>query len=193
VNDDPAAYRALSADGHVVRWRNWHSVDDAADHEELTLAWDNEAWTASGQVMRENVQYVMRISPIWQVRQFLLFRDLDEPDLWLGTDGNGHWGEMNGAHRPELDGCLDVSLDCTPFTSSIPIRRLTMRIGESTEIIVAAIDVETLDVQPQRHRYTRLGTHRWNFDQLDVGTSVEFEVDEYGLVVDHPNRFRRLT
>ena len=44
------------------------------------------------------------------MRQFLLFRDLDEPDLWLATDGTGRWGEMNGAHRPELDGCYDVHL-----------------------------------------------------------------------------------
>ena len=28
----------------------------------------------------------------------------------LGTDGRGRWGEVNGAHRPELDGATDVAL-----------------------------------------------------------------------------------
>ncbi len=158
----------------------------------MTIDWDNEAWTASGRVRRENVNYVMRISPMWQVRQFLLFRDLEEPDLWLGTDGNGHWGEMNGAHRPELDGCVDLSLECTPFSSTIPIRRLGLHIGDAAEIIVAAVDVETLDVQPQRQRYSRLDTHRWRIEQLESGGSIEFTVDEYGLVIDYPPVFRRL-
>ena len=61
-------------------------------------------------------------SPLWQVRQFLLFRDMEQPDLWLGTDGHGRWGELNAAHRPELDGALDVTIAGSPFVHSIPIR-----------------------------------------------------------------------
>ena len=80
----------------------------------MTITWENEAWTASGVVgapgEHNDVHYVLRISPTWHVRQFLLFRDVDEPDLWLGTDGNGRWGEINGAHRPDLDGCVDLDL-----------------------------------------------------------------------------------
>ena len=152
---------------------------------------ENEAWTASGNVRRENLQYVIRISPTWQVRQFLLFRDMDEPDLWLGTDGRGNWGEMNGAHRRELDGCIDMCLSCTPFTSTIPIRRLSLPVGTTAEIVVATIDVETLDVQPDPQRYTRLDSHRWRFEQLDTERSIEFDVDEFGLVIDYPPSFRR--
>jgi hypothetical protein len=197
VSDHPHLYRAFSADGHTARWNStqWDSseADNSGDlSETLTLNWDNEAWTASGHVEREHVQYVMRISPTWQVRQFLLFRDMDEPDLWLGTDGGGRWGEMNGAHRPELDGCIDVDLACTPFTNTIPIRRLALHLGDCAEIMVASIDVETLDVQPSRQRYTRLEAHRWRFEQLASGASIEFDVDEFGLVVDYPSMFRRV-
>ncbi len=63
---------------------------------------------------------MIRLSATWQVRQFLLFRDLDEPDLWLGADGTGRWGEMNGAHRHDLAGCTDVELTVTPFTNVDP-------------------------------------------------------------------------
>ena len=90
---------ALPADGWTARWDGW----DGQASEELTLRWENEAWTASGLVTGENIQYVVRLSPLWEVRQFLLFRDLDEPDLWLGTDGI-RWGEVNGSHREELTG-----------------------------------------------------------------------------------------
>ena len=131
------------------------------------------------------------------VRRSRLFRDMDEPDLWIGTDGNGRWGEMNGAHREELDGCVDIELSCTPFTYAIPIRRLPLHVGHSADITVASVDVETLDVQPARRRYTRLDIHRWRVTQLDTGVSIEFDVDEFGLPADIDDvaslAFRRVT
>jgi hypothetical protein len=56
---------------------------------------------------------------------------------------------------------------------------------------VVRIDVETLDVRPEVHRYMRLGPNRWAFDRDDE--SVEFDVDQHGLVVDYPGRFRRVS
>ncbi len=182
-----STYTSFSSDGHNARWLTWDGEHD----ETLTLLWENEGWTASGTVGREQVQYVLRLSPTWHVRQFILFRDLDEPDLWLATDGGGRWGEMNGAHRVELDGCLDVALDITPFTATIPIRRLPLHVGHTADITTLRIDVETLDVQPDHQRYTRLDTHRWSFTRLESGDVVEFDVDEHGLALDQPGRFRR--
>lgn len=155
--------------------------------------WENEAWTASGLVGHNNVQYVMRISPTWHVRQFLLFRDMPDPDLWLGTDGHGRWGEMNGEHRLDLDGCIDLELLCTPFSNTLPIRRLPLHIGDSAEILTARLDVETLGIVPVRQRYTRLDQHVWVLDNIDNGDSQQFEVDEFGLVRDVPARFRRVS
>lgn len=182
----PAAHEPS---GHVARWATW----DGDGEETTTILWENEGFTVSGQVGRENVQYVLRLSPTWQVRQFLLFRDLEEPDLWLATDGSGRWGEVNGAHRTELDGCYDIDLACTPFTNTLPIRRLPLHEGHAAELPVAYVDPETLGVRPDLQRYTRLGSHRWLFEQVESGVSAELEVDEHGLVLDYPALFRRLS
>lgn len=182
----------LPADGHVVRWE---AVDGTA-REVLTLTWENEAWTASGRVERRDddgadasVQYVVRLSPLWQVRQLLLFRDLDEPDLWLGTDGHGHWGEINGAHRVDLDGGIDVALGITPFTHSIPIRRTALAVGQAAPTVLLDVDVDTLGVVAVPAELRRLGEHRYELEGAD-GTSV-LDVDDHGLVIDLPGRFRR--
>lgn len=176
-------------EGHVVRWSTW----DGEHVETTTLRWENEGFTISGVVSRERVEYVLRVSAQWQVRQFLLFRDLDEPDLWLATDGAGHWGEMNGAHRTELDGCYDLDLACTPFTNTLPIRRLPLRDGDTAELPVVFVDPDTLEVRPARQRYTRLGDRRWRYENLGTGYRVDLEVDEHGLVLDYPGEFRRLS
>ena len=183
-----SSLRSFSADGHAATWTTW----DGEHAEEFTLTWENEAWTASGHVGRENVQYVMRLSPTWHVRQFLLFRDLDEPDLWLATDGHNRWGEVNGAHRPELDGCVDVELACSPFPVTLPIRRLPLEVGDSAEMPVATIDVETLAVDVATRRYERVGERRWRVTDGSGGDSTEFDVDEHGIAIDQPGRFRRL-
>jgi hypothetical protein len=180
-------YAPFSADGHRAVWSTWEG--DAREH--LDIRWENEGWTVSGQVERERVQYVLRLTPAWQVRQFLLFRDLDEPDLWLFTDGSARWAEMNGAEREELFGCYDIDLPVTPFTNTLPIRRLPLQVGDTAELSVVYIDVETLEVRPDRQRYTRLDTHRWRFERAETGEPRDLEVDEHGLVLDYPPFFRR--
>ena len=175
--------------GHVVRWTTW----DGEHVETVTIRWENEGFTVNGHVGRERVEYVLRLSPTWQVRQFILFRDLEEPDLWLATDGHGRWGEMNGAHRTELDGCYDIDLACTPFTNTLPIRRLPLQEGDAAELPVVYVDPETLEVRPVTQRYTRLAPHTWRYENVDSGYATEFEVDEHGLVVDYPAEFRRVS
>ena len=190
--ETPLTRYAPFPDGHTVRWATW----DGTAEENLDVRWENEGWTVSGVVGRERVQYIVRLNATWQMRQFLLFRDLEEADLWLATDGTARWGEMNGAHRVELDGCYDVALSCTPFTTTLPIRRLPLHVGDTAELSVALVDVETLEVRPVRRRYTRLDERRWAVTDLedDAPSSepLEVEVDQFGVVVDEPGRFRRV-
>lgn len=188
-----SGYPPLPADGYAARWRTW----DGGHHEDLSVHWDNEAWTAVGRVEREAVEYVVRLSPLWHTRQFLLFRDLPEPDLWLGTDGHGRWGEVNGAHRPELDGAVDVALAVTPFTLALPIRRFAADALDGTDADqqlvapVLTIDVVTLAVARADVAYTRTGAHSWTVS-VDGDDPIGFDVDQYGVPLDLPGRFRRV-
>ena len=186
------AFTAFPADGYTARWQSWNPDDETAGDEVVTLRWENEGWTVTSEVGAERISYVIRLSATWKVRQFLLFRDLDDPDLWLGTDGGGRWGEMNGAHRPELDGCFDIDLGCTPFTNTLPIRRLQLDVGHGADITTAMIDTTTLGVVPVRQRYERVAPHRFHYVNHDSEFETDFDVDVYGLVHDYPDLFRRI-
>lgn len=205
MRSDVTGHLPLPADGFVATWAtrvddtnlddtNLDVQDDQSDqteHEEhLTLRWENEAWTATGVVGAERIEYVMRITAQWHISQFLLFRDLEEADLWLGTDGHGRWGEVNGAHRPDLDGATDLALTCTPFTHTLPIRRLPLRIGNAAELSVLLVDVRTLGVVTSRARYERLEDRRWRHER--DGVAVDFVVDEFGLPLDVGAGYRRV-
>ncbi|HBZ62235.1 MAG TPA: hypothetical protein DEO42_05455, partial [Acidimicrobium sp.] len=89
-------FQSLSASGHTLAWQNVAPELNSATSQ-LKLRWENEGWTAEGTLGSDNAQFVLRLSAGWTVQQCLLFRDLEDPDLWLGTDSHGRWGEMNGA------------------------------------------------------------------------------------------------
>jgi hypothetical protein len=198
-----AMFTAFSSDGHRAEWRGWAG----ASAETVTLHWENEGWTAEGIVRGADVHYVVRLSAAWQVQQVLLFRDLDEPDLWMATDGTGRWGEVNGAHRPDLDGCTEVWLTVTsreddetsvlsPFPAAIPIRRLASMsaIGphEAAQVHAVTIDVETLGVVGRRLQYEHVSDNRWLVRDADDDTVLaEFDVDDHGLPMDVEGQFRR--
>ncbi|MFZ9628147.1 MAG: putative glycolipid-binding domain-containing protein [Ilumatobacteraceae bacterium] len=185
MNRYSAPTAAHDPTGHVVRWR----TADGQHLETTTIRFENEGYTVTGVVGSERIEYVLRLSSAWQVRQFILFRDLEEPDLWLATDGHGRWGEMNGAHRTELDGCYDIDLRCTPFTHSLAVRRLPLLDGHSAEIPVITIDTETLEVRAEPHRYTCHDSHHWTIGRAEG--DIEVELDEHGLVVDQHGWFVR--
>lgn len=184
MSSDVTGHRALPADGFTARWESGDGGHDAS------LRWENEGWTAAGHIEADRVEYVLRLTAQWHVSQFLLFRDLEEADLWLGTDGHGRWGEVNGAHRPDLDGATDLALTDSPFTHTVPIRRLPLMIGHTAEISVLHVDVGTLGVVPSLVRYERRAERAWRHEH--GGAVIDFEVDEYGLPLDVGERFRRV-
>jgi uncharacterized protein len=175
----------------------WATVDGSSQAT-VELRFENGGWTADGDVTGEPEQdtctYVLRFGPGFDLRQFLLFRDLDEPDLWLATDGAGNWGEMNGAHRPELRGCTDIEVAGTPFSTAGPIRRLGLGVGDAADVLVAQVDVETLDVRPVLRRFERIADRRWRLEERydRPGVFEELVVDEHGLAISHVDRFHRL-
>lgn len=185
-------FQSLSASGHTATWLSLNPKQDASTST-VQLRWENEGWTAEGTLGSDNAEFVLRLSAGWMIQQCLLFRDLEEPDLWLGTDSHGRWGEMNGAHRTELDGCTEIDFVNTPFTNCIPIRRLPLLVGHSATLSVALIDVETLGITKRTHQYTKVAQNVWRFQSSYSNCEVEAVVDEFGFVRDEPNSFQRIS
>ena len=174
--------------------------------EVVSFGWENGGWTIDGRIAvtggggdrggRDDVHYVVRTDAEWRVRQFLLFRDEDDPDLWLATDGEGRWGEVNGAWREDLTGCRDVELVVTPMGHTVAVRRSALAVGELEDALVASVDPETLQVSVVARRTTRVDEQRWRFESSvagdETGTVVHVVVDEHGLLLeDEHGRFRR--
>jgi hypothetical protein len=142
------------------------------------------------------IGYEIRCDGQWRVREVRAAApDSERPVLELLADGEGRWKRGGGESVPDLDGCIDVDISATPFTNTLPIRRLGLKPGESEELAVAYIRVPELLVGPERQRYgcleARAGGGLYRFEALPSGFSAELAVDADGLVIDYPGLFRR--
>ena len=142
------------------------------------------------------IVYEIRCDGRWRVREVRVATpDSERPVIELLTDGEGHWKRGGGEPVPELDGCIDVDISATPFTNTLPIRRLALEPGESEELAVTYIRVPELLVGPERQRYGCLQAQAdgglYRFEALPSGFTAELPVDADGLVIDYPGLFRR--
>jgi hypothetical protein len=129
----------------------------------------------------------------WRVRRAEVAVIGDERRLCLTADGEGHWLDETGNALLGLDGAIDVDLSISPFTNSLPIRRLSMGSGQSVEIRTVYIRVPDLNVTIDPQRYTCLvAGKRYRYESLDSDFVREIETDANGLVVTYPGLFRRV-
>ena len=110
--------------------------------------------------------------------------------LVLRSDGAGRW-TADDVPVPDLDGAFDIDISMTPFTNTLPIRRLGLAVGASAEIEVAYIDMPSLALTRRPQRYSRLAKRLWRFETLDMDFAAEITVDGDGLVVAYPGLFAR--
>lgn len=181
-----------------VMWSAW----DNPGLEHLHLAVHDDGIIAEGMVLGVmegrpfRVAYEVRCDAGWRMRAVRVGIPGSGP---LGvdplSDGDGNWTTLHGNAVPELEGCLDVDISVTPFTNTLPIRRLSLAPTESAEISVAYVEGTGLQAWPEPQRYTCLekgdGGGLYRFLSLDGGFTVDLPVDADGLVVDYPGLFRR--
>jgi hypothetical protein len=169
--------------------------------EHLRLAVGDDGVAADGLVVGVDegaafrARYEIHCDAAWRVREVRAAL-LDGGEIHLLADGAGRWAAADGAGRSDLAGCLDVDIRVTPFTNTLPIRRLGLRPGESAELAVAYFALPALAVTRELQRYSCLAAGPdgglYRYESLPGGFRADLPVDADGLVVDYPGLFRRV-
>ena len=185
-----------------VMWSPW----TAPGLEHLQFTADGAGMFADGVILGVKDQepfrmrYQIHTDLNWKLHsvRVTVFDDLNQ-SLHLLTDGEGTWTTADREQIPTLMGCLDVDISATPFTNTLPIRRLVLSAGSSATLSMAYITIPDVTVTVSKQRYTCLETTasggRYWFESLEEGIasfSAELPVDHNGFVVDYPGLFRRV-
>jgi hypothetical protein len=111
-------------------------------------------------------------------------------ELKLKSIGDGKW-QLNGQPDSRLDGCTDVDIAITPFTNTLPIRRLALPQGDIREVNVVYFALLGNDIRAVRQKYIRLSSDTYHYENIPNDFEADIKVDEHGLVVDYPLLFIR--
>jgi hypothetical protein len=131
--------------------------------------------------------YRLRCDAAWGVRSV----EIDASDgrrLALSADGGGTWTDEVGRTIDALAGCIDVDIRATPFTKTLPIRRLNLKTGEEADLLVTFVLVPGLTASPMLQHYTCLawGPDGGLFRYASGDFQADLQVDRDGLVTDYP-------
>jgi len=139
------------------------------------------------------IHYEIDCDSDWNVRRVLADDLLSRQVVALARATDGRWSDEAGIQLDALDGCTDVDIMITPFTNTLPIRRLNLKVGEAREIAVVYIGLPGLVVSRFEQRYSCLSLDKdggiYRYESLKSGFTADLKVDTDGLVVDYPNIF----
>jgi hypothetical protein len=128
----------------------------------------------------------------WRVTHAFL-RVMGGASLELHGDGAGHWRDGDGRAYAHIEGCIDIDIAATPFTNTLPIRRLQLMQGERRVLEMAYISAPDLQVTRMRQAYAcTVPDREYRYENVDSDFAANLKVDEDGLVIDYPALFRRM-
>ncbi len=179
----------------IARWYDW----TGSDLQHIVLRETPKQITVDSVIITtvDDERFAMTLhiacDPNWHVREVEALIPGDSRKLQLTSDGKGHWRNAKGEHEPTLDGAIDIDLPVTPFTNTLPIRRLNLKAGASADIRTVYITPPGFEVITDPQRYTCLEPlRRYRYESLDSDFVREIEVDADGLVVTYPDLFKRI-
>lgn len=178
--------------------RFWTRIDGPG-LERLELQRDGLWTTAIGTLVAVtgdglSLTYAWRLDPDWRTVSLTIDRHGPAGHARLVLERVGEGWHVDGAARPDLDGCAEPDLSATPFCNAMAIRGLDDEPGAIFDLDVAYINAAALAVTRSTQRYERIGEHAVRYTNLDVanGFTALLTLDHDGLVKHYEHLFDRI-
>lgn len=179
----------------------WQSIE-APGFEHVRIDEGHPEWTVfdsmfvreeGGEVRRGG--YTLIVDQAWRTLEIRIMVEQAPGNMvaqHLLASGDGSWTDADGNPLPELDGCIDVDIQWSPLTNTLPIRRLDPPQGQESDIRVAYIALPELGVRAVRQTYSRVDQSSVRYQSETRDFVRDLQVDEEGYVVEYPGLFHRM-
>jgi uncharacterized protein len=177
----------------------WKSEDNAeASLKHFSLRKNANHYVLKGVILCNysaptRIDYKVTASHDWHTQSVELSMLLGKQatEVRLDVTSDREW-LLNGKATNIFFGLIDVDLGITPATNSLPINRLNLSIGESTEITAVWIRFPEITIEPLPQRYTRLTQDTYKYENLDGTFSANIIVDKLGIVKSYGNMWTQV-
>jgi len=139
-----------------------------------------------------SASYRLIINKQWEINEFFIDSEVNAVKNTLtGRKTDTNW-EINHSVDPNFKGFQYIDISLTPFTNTLPINNLQLKIGDSKEIDIIYIDLINSDIKPVQQRYTRTDLHEYLYENIVSDFTAHIQVDESGLVLTYPGLFEKI-
>jgi hypothetical protein len=138
------------------------------------------------------IEYRIQTNPNWETVFFEINSRHSNQIQVIRFEGDGKGNWLNNSKKTsQFSGCIDVDIPLTPFTNTLPIRRLNLSKNEAKEIQVVYCDILGQQLKPVRQKYTCLSNSNYHYENVPNDFEATIEIDDEGFVIDYPSLFAR--
>jgi uncharacterized protein len=179
----------MKTDQRLILWRRL----DLPGHEVGRLERRDDEWELSGTALFSYEQcpckldYVVVCAADWRTHAARITGAIGNRDvnLRVSVDGDRRW-YLDGVECPAVAGCMDIDLGFSPSTNLLPIRRLSLALGQEAEVRAAWLPFPSLTFQVLPQMYRREGHQVFRYES-GGGVFVRLlEVNSVGFVTNYP-------
>jgi hypothetical protein len=109
-------------------------------------------------------------------------------DFRISSNRRGKW-VVNRVAQPKLAGLVDLDLGFTPATNLLPVRRLSLSIGEEAEAPAAYLSIPQLKFGVLQQRYKRLSRDEYEYESPSARYRGKLSISRHGVVMRYPGVF----
>lgn len=133
------------------------------------------------------VEYTIEVDSAWLTREALITGRTSGGSrrLHLAGDGTGHW-LADGTPAPQLDGCLDVDLESSAMTNTLPVHRLALPMGGRANAPAAYVRAMDLSTDRLDQTYRRSDDRQYDYASPAFDYADFLEYDQSGLILEYP-------
>jgi len=129
------------------------------------------------------LSYEVDCDETWRTRWARVRGFVERPvNISITVDAEGTW-RLNGDEVPAVAGCVDVDLNFSPSTNTLPIRRLKLEIGEEAEVRAAWLRFPSFELEPLVQRYRRIDERTYHYESGSFTANIT--VNDAALVTSY--------
>ncbi len=140
-----------------------------------------------------SLNYTIITNLSWETIYFAAKSEINgkSRSISYSSDGRGNWSE-DGKFIKEFTECIDIDIQLTPFTNTLPINRLRLATNDEVQIKVLYIDILEQTEAALNQKYKRLSTNSYKYQNVPNDFEAIISVDQEGFVTDYPGLFKSI-
>lgn len=184
--------RCTTCGSEMVKMAFWKALYTSG-HDAACLTQAANGWVLEGNAvylkdgLPTALKYRLDLAPHWETRSGSISGHVGvepvhheirrEADEWL----------LNGVRQDRLRGVEDLDFGFTPATNFAQLRRIDLAVGETAEITVAWMDVDSSGLQPLPQIYERLSNLSYDYNSPHGPYRATLQLQANGFVSLYPD------